>query len=359
VRERDFAFAFVSFCSLLLVVGCGSRTGLRAEALCGTPGEVRECSDGCAVGTMVCEGGVWTACAAPLVQEPCMDACGSGLRTCSAGIFGDCIVPPVEAPCENLCGLGAQTCQNHAWSECQVPPAVLPCSSKCGTGEQPCENGVLGPCSAPQPLPPVLAAIVRDFQGTHPDMEREEGRTEPGLVEQELGPDGKPVYAGGPNGTFTTTGETAFDQWYRDTPGVNLTTIVELPLERSPRDERLYVFRKSGFFPIDDQLFGNEGRQHNFHFTLEALGTFVYQGGERFRFTGDDDVFVFINGRLVIDLGGLHVSQTQEVFLDGVAANIGLYLGGTYPLHIFFAERKTFESNFNIETSIEGLGECP
>src|SRR5690606_10876106 len=168
-----------------------------------------------------------------------------------------------------------------------------------------------------------------------------------------------PVYAGGASGTATTSGSEAFDQWYRDVPGVNLSTIVELPLTRPARDDRLYRFNSSSFFPIDGELFGNEGNFHNYHFTLEATGTFLYRGGEVFQFTGDDDVFVFINHQLVIDLVVLHRTLSQNVHLDGIAPKIGLELGQVYPLHIFFAERKTFESNFNIETSIEGLGVCP
>jgi fibro-slime domain-containing protein len=178
-------------------------------------------------------------------------------------------------------------------------------------------------------------------------------------VANELGSDGKPVYAGGPYGTPNTEGQSTFDQWYRDVPGVNETTTVELPLVNSPRDPRLYLFQSSSFFPIDGQLLGNEGNFHNFHFTLEAVGTFLYKGEETFRFTGDDDVWVFINGQLAIDLGGTHTSMSHKVVLDGIAPKIGLVLGQTYPLHIFFAERHTFDSNFNIETSIEGLGECP
>lgn len=317
------------------------------------------CFDGCADGVRTCQDGAWSACVAPVITEPCQDECGQGTRTCVQGAFGACEVPPIEAACENTCGVGVQVCEDRVWSPCEVPPVVLPCFSKCGEGEQTCENDELGPCSAPQPLPPVLEATVRDFLQSHPDMEREEGRAEPGLVASELGPDDKPVYVAGPGGSFTTSGPEEFDQWYRDVDGVNQTTIVDLPLRRSNRDERLYLFNSAGFFPIDGELFGNEGNFHNFHFTLEATGTFVYQGGETFRFTGDDDVFVFINRRLVIDLGGLHQSLSQNVSLDGISSKIGLELGGLYPLHIFFAERKTFESNFNIETSIEGLGDCP
>lgn len=226
-------------------------------------------------------------------------------------------------------------------------------------GSERCEDGQWGPCDAPRPFPPTLTATIRDFRDSHPDFERTDvsGSLELGIVARRLGDDGKPVYVGGEE--RSTTDRASFDQWYRDVPGVNWTTTIELPLRVSPQDPRLWVYEDRDFFPIDGQLFGNEGRPHNFHFTLEAVAEFEYIGGEIFRFTGDDDVWVFVNGVLVIDLGGLHSSLSAEVALDEAAGELGIAPGGVYPLHIFFAERKTVASNFVIETSIAAEAECP
>lgn len=295
---------------------------------------------------------------APVV-EACDGICGRGERTCIDQAWSECRVEPQVVACENDCGAGEQLCEDGVWHPCVVGPTERECRSVCGTGTERCEEGEWGPCDAPRPLPPTLTAVVRDFRDSHPDFERTEALAslELGIVAPRLGEDGKPVYVGGEG--RTTTGRESFDQWYRDVPGVNATTTLELPLRVSTQDSRLWAYEDRDFFPIDGQLFGNEGREHNFHFTLEAAAEFEYVGGEIFRFTGDDDVWVFVNGGLVIDLGGLHQSLSAEVALDEVAEELGLALGGVYPLHIFFAERKTVASNFVIETSIAAQAECP
>lgn len=196
-----------------------------------------------------------------------------------------------------------------------------------------------------------ITATIRDFHQSHPDFETFSGSDAfPGIVETVLGSDNKPVYAHA-GGTAQTTGPAEFAQWYNDVPNVNQPFAIPIPLtEQSPG---VLVYDNDAFFPIDNQGFGNEGNDHNFHFTTEIHTQFTYKGGETFTFTGDDDLWMFVNHRLAIDLGGLHPSLTQSVDFDARASELGLQLGQTYPMDIFHAERHTVESHFRVETTID------
>lgn len=100
---------------------------------------------------------------------------------------------------------------------------------------------------------------------------------------------------------------------------------------------------------IPSKLGCTQGRSHNYHFTYELHSQFKYKGGEIFNFFGDDDLFIFIDGKLVTDLGGVHLPARASVNLD----ELGLTSGETYDFDLFFAERHTTQSAFQIETSID------
>jgi fibro-slime domain-containing protein len=195
------------------------------------------------------------------------------------------------------------------------------------------------------------------MKDTHRDFERLCCGDTRGAVVQLIGSDRKPVYAGqGPtygtnNGPELMSGLTEFNEWYRNVDGVNSPYLIYFFFV--PGAGGVYSFHSSSFFPLDGMGWGNQNRNHNFHFTTELHTRSQYRGGEIFHFTGDDDVWVFINDRLAIDLGGVHAAEDAQVSLDTRAAEFGIQVGGTYALDFFQAERHTSESNFRIETNLD------
>jgi len=128
----------------------------------------------------------------------------------------------------------------------------------------------------------------------------------------------------------------------------------------------IYQFESDAFFPLDSKIgFGKEPKtsvasyhnpsnpahQHNYSFTMELHTRFTYQrNGLYFNFVGDDDVWAFINGKLEMDLGGIHGPETGTINLD----NLQLVDGQAYDFDFFYCERHVTASRIKITTNLVG-----
>jgi fibro-slime domain-containing protein len=82
---------------------------------------------------------------------------------------------------------------------------------------------------------------------------------------------------------------------------------------------------------------------------MELHTDFTYDQGLVFNFEGDDDVWVFINGHLALDLGGIHQTKAGAIDLDTLK---GMQIGKKYNFDFFYAERHTVASDIKITTNL-------
>ena len=381
--DADCAIVSPDPCAIAICIN-GSCVLARDPACCDTVADCRVFPDDACLDLANCTDGICnyesripccsvsSDCDYLLDQVQSLDNASCYAAQCNA-TSGLCELVDLCPPCD-YCNVTSD-CQPQSLctvADCQNGTCVyapLDCDDGRNCTVDACASGVCVyddsacPCEEIRILPPptlTLRVTIRDFSESHPNFENGPPfGLDPGIVEPVLGPDRLPVFAGP---TTSTTTQADFDQWYRDVPGVNFPLYLDIQLDRiavsgSDPTVGLYEFMNNAFFPIDNQGFGNEGNPNNYHFTTEVHTDFIYESGAAFAFVGDDDVWVFLNGVLIVDLGGVHAATAIIVEFDDVANQTGLVPGEKACLDMFHAERNTVKSNFAF-IIIEKLDAC-
>jgi fibro-slime domain-containing protein len=162
-----------------------------------------------------------------------------------------------------------------------------------------------------------------------------------------------------PSGTLNAMTTVTYDTSYRDTMlrGTPADTLVF-----THTTDGMYYFESDNFWPLDGRGFGNEPSKgptagdpgpyalHNYSFTMKLHQPFDYKPGLTFTFTGDDDLWVFIDGKLRLDLGGIHAAKTGTLNVDDYLS--GLPVGTKCSFDLFYVERQATGSHIKITSNI-------
>ena len=153
-----------------------------------------------------------------------------------------------------------------------------------------------------------------------------------------------------------------FDSMYKKTYDTENKNIFNPSNEADATDNQ-------DFFPIDPDTLGAANDltapfgtttnsayvgDRNFHYAMKAHCEFYYDAASdlTFNFYGDDDVYLFINNKLVMDIGGAHPPKDGTVKINDIADSIGLQDGEVYSFDFFYMERHTDMSKLRVETNM-------
>ena len=138
---------------------------------------------------------------------------------------------------------------------------------------------------------------------------------EQGLVDYELGGDHLPVFQVGQ--LTSNRGVGSDGRWFSAVEGKSAPYTGTLKIEYVSKGARFY-FHQDQFYPLDEVKFSDgdavnkDGHNHLFTMNFAVPFTALLSGEESFEIAADDDTFVYVGDKLVMDMGGLHDATTGK-----------------------------------------------
>lgn len=188
---------------------------------------------------------------------------------------------------------------------------------------------------------------------------------EQGLVEFELNEKYLPVSTG--LGELTANRGVNVAQWFEvvDGKSANYAGVLGMRYEANGAN---FVFESEKFYPLDEVEFSNgdrvnkDGHNHLFTMNFAVPFTVLASGEESFEIVADDDTFVFVGDKLVLDMGGIHdatmgrlaINKSGEIY-TGVEGEELAYSGVSVEknegsiIRIYHADRDSEDSVFKVK----------
>jgi fibro-slime domain-containing protein len=193
-----------------------------------------------------------------------------------------------------------------------------------------------------------IDAIYYDLHKIHPDLQKTVTHDFK-IVKNKLDLYGNPVY----NDIYhkTVTSSSSFYSWYHniscsmspDLCNYFIPIYDSLEFRKCSQNKDIWIYHNENFFPINNMGFGNEGYKYNYGFTskieFDVINTYDQL---KISLSSDDDTWLFINGTLMIDNGGIH-----QTFGDTIILNTP-HIGDIHHITIFYAERHMNEATLSI-----------